>query len=301
MTTFPTPHPVSVVIGLTVGDVRIHAGDRADTVVEIRPADPGRAADVRAAEHTRVQYDRGELRVTAPRGWKQYSPFGGRESIEVSIEVPTDSRVRGDTAVGSLYASGQLSECSITTGVGDIHLQRTGALEVRTGSGDVSVEHATGNVELTTSSGAIRAHRIDGSAVVRNSYGATRLGTVTGPLRFNGAHGDLAVDRAGASVVARTAYGSVRIAEAVRESLLLESSYGTLEAGIRRGTAAWLDLSTQHGRVRKELAEDSGPGAADETVEVRARSSWGDIIIRRSPELPAEAPIGTADQPRAGS
>ncbi len=284
MPTFPTPHPVSVVIGLAVGDVRIHAAERADTVVEIRPSDPSRAGDVRAAEQARVRYERGELRITAPRGWKQYSPFGGRESIEVSIEVPTGSRVHGESAVGSLYASGTLAECSITAGVGDIQLDRTGDVTLRTGTGDVTVEHAAGNAEITTSSGMIRARRIDGGAVVKNSYGRTVLGTVAGALRFNGAHGDLAVDRAGASVVAKTAYGSVRIGEVARESLLLESSYGTLEAGIREGTAAWLDLGSQHGRVRNELALDSGPGAAAETVEVRARSSWGDILIRRSTE-----------------
>ena len=287
MPTYPTPHPVSVVIRLAVGDVRIHAGEREDTVVEIRPSDPSRAADVRAAEQTRVRYDRGELRITAARGWKQYSPLGGRESVEVSIELPAGSRVHGESAVGSLYASGPLAECSITAGVGDIQLDRTADASLRTGTGDVTVEHAAGNAEITTSSGMIRARHIDGSAAVKNSYGRTVLGTVTGALRFNGAHGDLSVDRAGASVVAKTAYGSVRIGEAARESLLLESSYGTLEAGIREGTAAWLDLSSQHGRVRNELAVDSGPGATDETVEVRARSSWGDILIRRSAEPPA--------------
>jgi hypothetical protein len=286
MPTFPTPQPISVVIGLTAGDVRIHASDRDDTVVEVRPTDPSRPADVRAAEHTRVHYDRGELRISAPRGWKQYSPFSGRESIEVSIELPTGSRVHGESAVGSLSSSGRLTECSVTTGVGDIRLDRTGAVELRTGTGDVSVEHATGDVQITTSSGAIRARRVDGAAVLKNSYGGTRLGTVTGALRFQGAHGDLAVDRALASVVAKNAYGSVRIGEAVRESLLLETSYGTVEAGIAAGTAAWLDLSTQHGKVRSELSADSGPGPTDETVEVRARSSWGDILIRRSTEPP---------------
>jgi hypothetical protein len=121
---------------------------------------------------------------------------------------------------------------------------------------------------------------------VKNSYGITRIGTITGALRFQGAHGDLHVDRAAASVVAKNAYGSVRIGEAVRESLLLETSYGTLEAGIAAGTAAWLDLGTQHGRVRNELSPDSGPGSSEDTVEVRARSAWGDILIRRSTEQP---------------
>jgi Putative adhesin len=284
MPTFPTPEPISVMIALSAGDVRIHATDREDTIVEVRPAVPSRPADVRAAEHIRVQYDRGELRISAPRGWKQYSPFAGSESIEVSIELPSGSRVHLESTVGGVSASGRLAGCSLTTGLGDIRLDDADVVDARTGTGDVTLGHATGNAQITTSSGAIRARRIDGSAVVKNSYGTTRLGTVTGALRFQGAHGDLSVDRANASVVAKNAYGSVRIGEAARGSLLLESSYGTLEAGIAAGTAAWLDLSTQHGAVRNELTLDSGPGPSDETVEVRARNSWGDIIIRRSTE-----------------
>ena len=38
MPTFDTPEPISATIDLAVGDVRISAGDRLDTVVEVHPA-----------------------------------------------------------------------------------------------------------------------------------------------------------------------------------------------------------------------------------------------------------------------
>jgi hypothetical protein len=39
MPIFTTPEPISVAIELVVGDVRITAGDRAHTVVEVGPSD----------------------------------------------------------------------------------------------------------------------------------------------------------------------------------------------------------------------------------------------------------------------
>ena len=56
MPTFDTPEPISATIDVAVGDVRITASDRADTVVEVRPSDASNDEDVKAAEQTRVEY-----------------------------------------------------------------------------------------------------------------------------------------------------------------------------------------------------------------------------------------------------
>ena len=53
---FDTPSAITVTLDLYVADVRLAVSDRADTVVEVRPSDPGKAADVKAAENTRVEY-----------------------------------------------------------------------------------------------------------------------------------------------------------------------------------------------------------------------------------------------------
>src|SRR5256885_2206151 len=63
MPPFDPPEPVSAVIDLVVGDARITASDRGDTVVEIRPSDASHDQDVRAAEQTRVEYAAGRLLV----------------------------------------------------------------------------------------------------------------------------------------------------------------------------------------------------------------------------------------------
>jgi len=53
MQTFPTPDPITATLDITMGDVRIDAGDRGETVVDVRPTNPADAEDVKAAELVR--------------------------------------------------------------------------------------------------------------------------------------------------------------------------------------------------------------------------------------------------------
>jgi hypothetical protein len=57
---------------------------------------------------------------------------------------------------------------------------------------------------------------------------------------------------------------------------------GQIEVGIHEGTAARLDVSTQFGRVRNDLDIADRPASTDETVDIQARTSYGDVVIRRA-------------------
>jgi hypothetical protein len=281
MPTFDTPEPIAVDLEIGVGDVRIVAADRADTVVEVRPSDPTSKGDVTAAEQTRVEYAGGRLVVKAPKGWKQWAPWGGGESLEVQIELPAGSQVRGETGVAALHCMGRLGECCYRTGVGDIEIDQAGPVELKTGGGDVSVEHATDRAEVVAGFGTMRIGRLDGTAVIKHASGDTWIGQVTGDLRVSAANGSIAIDRADATIEARTPKGDVRLGEVIRGSVVAESRYGRIEVGVRDGVAAWLDLEARHGRVRSDFEAARGPEPGQETVEVRARTSYGDITISR--------------------
>jgi len=281
MPTFDTPEPIIVrlSLGFVVANVRVTASDRRDTTVDVRPADAARKSDLKIAEQTRVEYADGRLEVSAP---KRGSLFGRPGSLDVTIALPSGSRMHGEIGMGELVSEGRLGECRFKTGFGEIRLDVAGAVTLKSGSGDITVEHAEGDAEITASNGAVSLGRIDGSATVKNSNGASWLGEVAGDLRVNGANGSITVDRAHAGVTAKTANGRVRIGEVARGVVTLETSAGSVEVGIRTGTAAWLDLKTAAGRVRNELATAAGPDGTDDTVEVRARAQVGDIVVRRT-------------------
>jgi hypothetical protein len=282
MPTFDTPEPISVSLELGVGDVRIEATDRADTIVEVRPSDPSKEEDVAAAEQTRVEYANGHLLVKAPNRWRHWTPWGGHESIDVSIEVPAGSPVRAEGGVVSIRCRGRIGESRCKVGVGDIQLDETGPVDLKTGIGDVTVERAVGKAEIVTGSGGVRIGSVDGTAAVKNSNGQTWIGEVTGEARMSAASGNISVDVAHAGIVVKTAKGDVLIGEVERGAAVAQSAFGDLEVGVRDGVAAWLDLQTKFGDVRNKLEAAESPGATQDTVEVRANTAFGDITVHRS-------------------
>lgn len=283
MPTFDTPEPISLTVELGVGDLRIAAAHRADTVVDVRPSDPSKKGDVTAAEQTRVDFANGRLHIQAPKGWRQWAPFGpGGDSIEVHVDLPTGSSVSAQAGVASLNVAGPLGECRFRTGVGHVRLERAGAVTVKTAAGDVAIDEATGPVDVTTGSGAVQIGHVEGTAVVKNSNGETSIGEAAGEVRVNAANGRISIGVAEGPVSAKTANGDVHVGEVARGAIVAQSAFGTVEVGIRHGAAAWLDLETKFGNVRNDLDRSERPDPGEEALEVHARTSYGDITIRRS-------------------
>ncbi|RSN44112.1 hypothetical protein DMC64_21690 [Amycolatopsis sp. WAC 04197] len=281
MPSFATPEPILADLEPVVGNVRIVAGDRTDTVVEVAPLDENNESDVDAAKRTVVEFSGGTLTVRAPK--MRLLDFSRRtRSIDVTIELPAGSRVQGSTGPGDLTVAGRIGACRYKSGTGHIRLDRTGELKLHTASGNIVVEHADGNADISTSSGRVQVGAIDGTAVVKNSNGPTTVGTVADSIRLRSANGDITVDKAESGVEAKTANGSVRVLDAARGTLTLETSLGDVEIGIREGSAAWLDVNTGFGRVLNDMTASTAPGDATDKVEVHAGTAVGDIIVHRS-------------------
>jgi DUF4097 and DUF4098 domain-containing protein YvlB len=246
MPRYDTPDPISLELELAVADVRIEAGDREETIVEVLPSDPSKRDDVGAAERTRVEHSPGRVLIKTPKNWRMYSPFGYGGGVEVHVQLPAGSRVVAKSAMGSVRASGPLGDSQIKTSMGDIQVERASSARLNTGMGDVDLGHVSGSAELSTGTGELRAGEVNGAANLKN------------------------------------ANGDVRVAEAVRGSVTARTGYGQIEVGIPHGTAAWLDLSTGWGEVRNALDRSGPPEPGEESVEVRAHSGYGDITITRA-------------------
>ncbi|MBO3746929.1 DUF4097 family beta strand repeat protein [Streptosporangiaceae bacterium NEAU-GS5] len=299
--TFDTPVPILVILETATGTVRITASDRTDTVVDVRPSDQLNDADVQAARHTQVDYADGRLRVRtdkehvgAATGWDfslgklvespatwARSLLLGPGSVDVTISLPAGSRLDVKTAA-TVLCRGSFGEVTVTTTYGDIRVEQAGRLRAKSTYGDITVTRAFGHAEVTTTHGGIHIDEIDGTAAVKTSHGEVRLREVTGELRLNSAHGDITVDRALAGVAAKTAYASVLIGEVVSGSIVMETTGGGLDLGVREGTAAWLDVSSIHGTVDVSLDPSDDPRHGDLIVKVRAHTTYGDIFVHRS-------------------
>jgi len=280
MPSFDTPAPatLNLHLGFVVANVRIVAGDHDRTDVDIRPADATRKADVKVFEQTKVDFADGEVTVRAPKLTNMFGRSGG---IDVDITLPAGSRLSGESGMGPLVVEGELGECRFKNGYGEMRVQRAGTVYLRSGSGDIVIDDCDGG-EIVASNGSIRIRHLGGACTVKNSNGTTWIGHAEGDLRVNAANGGIVTERADAGVTAKTANGSIHVGRVAAGEVSLETSSGGLELGIAEGVAAWLDLHTTTGRVRSELEQAEAPAEPASTVQVRARTTVGDIVVRRA-------------------
>lgn len=285
MHTFDTPGPLAVTVDLPGADTRFVASERPDTVVEVSfdGTDPDRA------HQPRVELVNGRLMITAPEpsGWGArwglgFLSRGWAGGLRVDVALPAGSRITVDSRYGSVRAEGRLGECHVRTGYGEIRLDETGPVDLRSDSGDVVVDRVVGPAEIAAKSGSVHVRAVDGTATVTNHHGGIDIGEITGALRAAGTYGDLTVDRARADVSVRNAYGRVHIRELTGGVTTLTTTYGEIEVGLATGTAAWLDISSGTGTLHNHLDEHKSADGFDRTVTVHARTRDGDIVVRRT-------------------
>lgn len=283
MPTYTTPAPIDVAIDLQVGAIEIVAGDRNDTVVIVSATNPDKEVDRRGAEQTTVEFDGQRLTITGPRPRLSWIGPSSYDSVDLTVEVPTASRLTAEIAVGRLRATGRLGATRIKSSTGAVELDTTGDLWLRASHGTAIVGTAEGAAEITSDHGQIRVGTLGGDAILKASHGNVTVGEAGGDLDAKLSYGDLEITRARASVTAKTAYGSIQLGEVSSGSIQLESGYGQITVGIRPGVLAWLDVSAKNGRVRNELTGDhAAPSESEQTVAVRARTHASDITIQRA-------------------
>ncbi|MFG3260072.1 DUF4097 domain-containing protein [Streptomyces sp. NPDC048172] len=278
MPEYDTPEPLSATLEFDIGTVRVTAGKRATTVVDVLPHKADDELDVRTAEQTRVSCSGGSLVVKGPRN---RGLFGRSGQLDIRVELPAGSRIEATSPMGDYVCEGPLDACVLRTSVGDIRVEEAGSVRLRTDSGEIDVDRVHGDAEVH-GTGRVAFGAITGSGTVKNRNGGTTVGEATGPLSVNSSNGPIDVGVAHSGVEAKSANGPIRIRAAERGVLALQTAAGNIEVGVREGSAAWLDVHTRVGGVHNALETAGGPGSAEETVELRARTGIGDIVVHRS-------------------
>jgi hypothetical protein len=179
MQNFATPAPITATLDIPAGRVRFIAADRADTTVEILPADPSNGRDVQAAQRTSVTYDDGVLRIDAAPAKRRI--LGSSGSVEVTVQLPSGSHVEAKAASADFRGVGRLGDVTFEAAQGSTKLDEAATVRLSLLAGDITVGRLCGRGELTTQKGDLHiAEAVRGSVVLRTEAGAVSIGAARG-------------------------------------------------------------------------------------------------------------------------
>jgi len=178
MQKFQTPAPITAVLDIPAGRVQLIAADRADTVVEVVPANVSKGRDVKAAEQTTVDYADGVLRIQVPVKNQYLGPSG---SIEVTVKLPAGSQVEAKAASAELRTVGRLGDVAFDGAYHQIKIDEAASVRLTAIDGDVEVGRLGGPAEISTARGDIRiTEAAGGTIVLRTQSGDISVGAAAG-------------------------------------------------------------------------------------------------------------------------
>lgn len=178
MQTFDTPTPISAVLDIPAGRIRLIAADRTDTAVEILPADASKSRDVKAAEQTQISYADGVLRIETPAG---HQLLGASGSIEVTIQLPAGSRIEAKTTGAELQTAGRLGDIAFEGAYRQIKLDEAASVHLTAIDGDVEVGRLGGPAQISTARGDIRiTEAVRGEVVLSTQSGDISISAAAG-------------------------------------------------------------------------------------------------------------------------
>ncbi|MFE2017410.1 DUF4097 family beta strand repeat-containing protein [Streptomyces sp. NPDC059499] len=193
MQKFDTPNQVSTVLDIPAGRIRFIAADRADTTVEVLPADASNSRDIKAAERIAVEYVDGVLRIGAAPAKNRI--LGSSGSVEITIQLPAGSHIEAKAADSEIRGVGRLGNVAFEGAQGSVKLDEAASARLTLLAGDVSVGRLGGPAEISTQKGDLRiAEAMGGTVTLRTESGAISVGASRG---------------VSASLDAGTAYGRI--------------------------------------------------------------------------------------------
>ncbi|MFI9744567.1 DUF4097 family beta strand repeat-containing protein [Streptomyces sp. NPDC052494] len=221
MQNYATTAPIAVILTVPAGHIRFIAADRADTTVEVLPANATKSSDVKAAEQTTVEYADGVLRIEAAEAKNRV--LGNSGSVDVTVHLPAGSRVEAKTAAAELHSVGRLGDVTIESAQGTVKLDETASARLTLQAGDIAIGRLGGAAELSTQKGDIRiAEALGGEVTLR---------TESGDLEVGAGHG------VSATLDAGTTYGRI--------TNTLQNSEGSGAALNIRATTAHGDITAR--------------------------------------------------------
>ncbi|NUL01675.1 DUF4097 family beta strand repeat protein [Streptomyces lunaelactis] len=179
MKKFDTTAAISTVLDIPAGRIQVIAADRADTTVEVLPANASKGRDVKAAEQTTVEFGDGVLRISAPTEKNQI--LGASGSIEVTIQLPAGSSIEAKAAAAEFRGVGRLGDVAFEGAHGAVKIDEAASVRLAAYAGDITVGRLTGPAEISNQKGDIHiTEATSGTVVLRTQMGDVTVGAAHG-------------------------------------------------------------------------------------------------------------------------
>jgi DUF4097 and DUF4098 domain-containing protein YvlB len=229
---------------------------------------PGTDSEVRVKAHLHAGWNAGGDMEERMRRIAANPPVS-QSGKEIHLgEVPADQR--------SLY-----NDISIDY---EISAPRAVALNLKSGSGDVQVDHVGRFLKGETGSGSIRAHGIAGAADLHTGSGDVELQQASGgEVRASTGSGSIRINGLSGSLTARTGSGDIEANGNLIGPSKLQTGSGSIRAHIARDSHFNVDATTGSGSIR--VAGNSSEHHHLSTAingggpELEAHTGSGDIEI----------------------
>ena len=255
--TFTIPGPLSLEVRIPRA-IEVRATDTTEARVALTGERDGEDVTVELAPRAVG----GDRLLVDYRPKKTFGWFGGLDQLRCRIEVPTGTEVEVESGSADLTVIGDVATLVFRSGSGDLSFgDVAGSTTVKVANGDVEGGAVGDDLSVHSASGDVHVGSVGGTTTVRTASGETELGRVGGSAQITTASGDVGIDRA----------------ETGR--LNLRTVSGDVTVGVAPGTRVWLDLGSTSGDAVSELDGSDGDGAS---LEIRAASVSGDIVVRRA-------------------
>lgn len=236
-------------VRVPAGRVEIVEGPQGEVSVSVDSKDPDFTVE-----------QRGDLiSVISPRSAKGWTV----RSEHVLIHAPQGSSVDIVTASANVSIRVALRKASVKTASGDVNIDAAESAVVKTASGDGLIGATDAILRFNSASGDLQVR-----------------GPSSGVIEANTVSGDIRVDRAEATIEAKTVSGAISVGAYTGPDAQFKTVSGNVTVGLLPGTKLHLDADTRTGRVQLPN-KPPVPVEAVREMSIRARLVSGSVTIER--------------------
>ena len=139
--------------------------------------------------------------------WRGQSP-----RIDLHIKVPEKLMLDIKDGSGSISVENIAAPVSIDDGSGSINVENVQAdLDIRDGSGSINVTNVDGNVVIDDGSGSLYVSQVSGGADIEDGSGQLTVKEVTGHVKVDDGSGSITIDNVGDLTIVEAGSGSLSV------------------------------------------------------------------------------------------